>query len=206
MVCPWRAASDIVRERVSALCAPRQILFVDVSPPASMLGRSLCLDVPSFSAACSRASTGPPGIGGPRRRWSPRKGSWRRRLPPPCCRDRPCNFHVSMPRPPHLLFVRAPPYLPRTAVSVTGWPKFGMNCILSDVRGCSRSPIFFLGLCSASRGWRRCGASTRGWSTNCSQCYVLTTKGTIKIAHANSCKMRKPDHEEAQGLVRNFNL
>ena len=47
--------------------------------------------------ACSRAVTGPFSIGGPRRRWSPRKGSWRRRLPPPCCRDRPCNFRVSMP-------------------------------------------------------------------------------------------------------------
>jgi len=35
--------------------------------------------------------------------------------------------------PPHLLFVRSPPPLPRMAVCVTGWPKFGTSCILSDV-------------------------------------------------------------------------
>jgi len=57
--CPWRAL--------------QRILFVDVSPPASLLGCSLCLDMLPLSDACSQASTGLPGIGGPRRRWSPRK-------------------------------------------------------------------------------------------------------------------------------------
>ena len=110
--------------------------------PASLPYRTLCLGVTSFSAVCSRTSTGPHGTGGPRRRWWPRKGSRRRRLPPPCCRDRPCNIRVSMP--PHLLFVCAPPPLPvqpRTAVSVTGCPKFGINCIFSDVGGCIRVAI-----------------------------------------------------------------
>jgi len=123
--------------RKSAL---RHILFVDLSPPASVLGRSLCLQSLSFSDAWSRASIGPPGIGGPRRRWSPRKELWRWHSPPPCCRDRPRNFRVSMP--PHLLFVRPPPHLPpRMAVSVTGWPKFGTSCILSDVGNYKRLVI-----------------------------------------------------------------
>ena len=52
--CPWRAL--------------QRILFVDVSPPASLLGCSLCLDMLPLSDACSQASTGLPGIGGPRRR------------------------------------------------------------------------------------------------------------------------------------------
>jgi len=75
----------IARRIMTALGALQQILFVDLSPPASLLGCSLCLDMLSLSDACPRASIGPPGIGGPRRRWSPRKESWRRRLLPPCC-------------------------------------------------------------------------------------------------------------------------
>jgi len=35
--------------------------------------------------------------------------------------------------PPLLLFESAPPHLPRMAVFVTGWPKFGTSRILSDV-------------------------------------------------------------------------
>ena len=43
--------------------------------------------------------------------------------------------------PPHLLFVRAPPNLPRMTVSVTGWPNFGTSCIPSDVGDCMRLVI-----------------------------------------------------------------
>jgi len=53
--------------------------------------------------------------------------------------DRPCFFHVSMP--PHLLFVSTPPHLQRMAVSVTGWPKFGMSYILSGVGDCIQLAI-----------------------------------------------------------------
>jgi len=49
-----------------AVGALQQILFVDVSPPSSLLDCSLCLDMLSLSDACSQASTGSPGIGGPR--------------------------------------------------------------------------------------------------------------------------------------------
>jgi len=45
-----------------------EYLFVGVSPPASLLDSSLCLDMLSLSDAYSWASIGPPGIGGPRRR------------------------------------------------------------------------------------------------------------------------------------------
>jgi len=53
---------------MSALGALQWILFGDVSPPASLLGCLLCLDMLPLSDACSRASTGLPCIGGPRRR------------------------------------------------------------------------------------------------------------------------------------------
>ena len=80
-----QAISFVIRSCLwVALGAPQQILFVvvfprrmfcvDVSPPASPLGRPPCL------AACSWMSTGPPGIGGHCRRWSPSKGSSKRRL------------------------------------------------------------------------------------------------------------------------------
>ena len=105
----------------------------------SLLGCSLCLSVFPWSDACSHTSTALPCIGGARRRWSPRKDSWRRRLLLPCCRERPCNFRGSTP--PHLLSVRTPPRLPRMAVCVTGWPKFSMRCIPSDVGGCMRLAI-----------------------------------------------------------------
>jgi len=59
---------NIIIEATTVLGALRQILFVVVSPPASLLDRSLCLDMLSLSDAYSRASIGPPGIGGPRRR------------------------------------------------------------------------------------------------------------------------------------------
>jgi len=80
-----------------------------------------------WSDACSHTSTGLPCVGGPRRRWSQRKDSWRQRLLLSCCRERPCNFRGSTP--PHLLSVRAPPRLSRMAVCVIGWPKFGTRCI-----------------------------------------------------------------------------
>jgi len=41
----------LARRITTALGALRQILFVDVSPPASLLGCSLCLEMLSFSDA-----------------------------------------------------------------------------------------------------------------------------------------------------------
>ena len=55
----------LARRIMTALGALQQILFVDVSPPASLSDCSLCHDMLSLSDAYSRASTGPPGIGGP---------------------------------------------------------------------------------------------------------------------------------------------
>ena len=51
---------------MTALGALQQILFVDVSLPASLLGCSLCLNMHPLSDTCSHALTGLPGIGVPR--------------------------------------------------------------------------------------------------------------------------------------------
>ena len=59
---------NTIIEATTAVGALQQILIVGVSPPASLLDCSLCLDMLSLSDAFSWASIGPPGIGGPRRR------------------------------------------------------------------------------------------------------------------------------------------
>jgi len=73
------------------------------------------------------------------------------------------TFRVSMP--PHLLSVRAPPHLPRMAVCVTNWPKFGTSCIASDVGDYMRLVI---AVCPAYGGktWPDC-PSVPGFSFPC---------------------------------------
>jgi len=56
----------LARRIMTTLGTLQQILFVDGSPLASLLGCLFCLDMLSLSDACSRASIGLPGIGGPR--------------------------------------------------------------------------------------------------------------------------------------------
>jgi len=67
--------------------------------------------------------------------------------------------------PPHLLSVRAPPHLPRMAVCVTDWPKFGTSCISSDVGDYMRLVI---AVCPAYGGktWPDC-PSVPGFSFPC---------------------------------------
>jgi len=67
--------------------------------------------------------------------------------------------------PPHFLFVRSPQHLPRIAVSVTGWPKFGTSCILSDVGDYTRLVI---AVCQTYGGktWPDC-TSVPGFSISC---------------------------------------
>ena len=55
---------NTIIEVTTSLGALWKILFVDVSPPASLLDCSLCLDTLSLSDAYSRTLIGPPGIGG----------------------------------------------------------------------------------------------------------------------------------------------
>ena len=61
---------------------------------------------------------------------------------------------------PHLLFLRAPAPLPRTAASMTGWPKFGMSCILSDVAGCIQGVSLYTRLTVEKN--RRCAHNRLG--------------------------------------------
>jgi len=155
---------------MTALGALHQILFVDVSHPASLFDTSLSHDMLSLSDAYSWASIGAPGVGGPRRTSDDHHARTleRRRLLPPCCLERPCNFRVSML--PHLLSVRAPPHLPRMAVCVTGWPKSGTSCIPSDAGDCMRLVI---AICPAYGG-QTCPdcPSVPGFSFPCSRLVV----------------------------------